>query len=151
MFINLEPWTVNLVSNLLIKIDILRHSIPGIPVLSAKPFPIIHPSSGQILFTFYFSFDIAESTKNFSEGRIIPSRGLTMGQISEILAAIGFYPEMFIRELYEDQSLFLWYIVFIRWVRYSGCRCDGQKKTCCCSDRSRPYAVCCPNDQDPWR
>ena len=52
------------------------------------------------------SFDIAESTKDFSEGRIIPSRGLTMGQISEILAAIGFYPEIFIRELYEDQSLF---------------------------------------------
>lgn len=51
-------------------------------------------------------FDIALSTKDFSAGRIIPSRGLSLGQISEILTNIGFYPEVFVRELYDDDSLF---------------------------------------------
>ncbi len=52
------------------------------------------------------SFDIAESIKDFSEGRIIPSRGVTLGQVSEVLTSIGFYPEVFVRDLYEDVSSF---------------------------------------------
>jgi hypothetical protein len=51
-------------------------------------------------------FDIAESIKDISGGRLIPSRGLTLGQISEIFSTIGFYPEIFIRDLYEDTSFF---------------------------------------------
>ncbi len=51
-------------------------------------------------------FDITESIKDISGGRLIPSRGLTLGQISEIFSAIGFYPEIFIRDLYEDASFF---------------------------------------------
>ena len=51
-------------------------------------------------------FDIAEAIKDFSHGRVIPSRGVTLGQVSEILTSIGFYPEVFIRELYEDKTFF---------------------------------------------
>ncbi|MCD6139286.1 MAG: hypothetical protein J7J91_12100 [Deltaproteobacteria bacterium] len=49
-------------------------------------------------------FDIAESIKDISGGRLIPSRGLTLGQISEIFSTIGFSPEIFIRDLYKDTS-----------------------------------------------
>ena len=52
------------------------------------------------------SFDIAEAVKDLSEGRIIPSRGLTLGQVSEVLASIGFYPEIFVRDLYDDRDFF---------------------------------------------
>jgi hypothetical protein len=52
------------------------------------------------------SFDIAQAVKDLSEGRIIPSRGLTLGQVSEVLASIGFYPEIFVKELYNDGDFF---------------------------------------------
>ncbi len=51
-------------------------------------------------------FDITESIKDISGGRLIPSRGLTLGQISEIFSAIGFYPEIFIRKLYKNNAFF---------------------------------------------
>lgn len=52
------------------------------------------------------SYDIVTLTKDLSEGRITPSRGLSLGQISEIMGAIGFSPEIFVRDLYSDTSLF---------------------------------------------
>jgi len=52
------------------------------------------------------SFDIAEAIEAPSEGRMIPSRGVTLGQVCEVLTSIGFYPEIFIRNLYEDVSFF---------------------------------------------
>jgi hypothetical protein len=52
------------------------------------------------------SFDIAEAVKDLSKGRIIPSRGLTLGQVSEVLASIGFYPEIFVKDLYDDSDSF---------------------------------------------
>ena len=51
-------------------------------------------------------FDIAEAIKDFSQGRVIPSRGVTLGQVSEILTSIGLYPEVFVRDIYEDKSSF---------------------------------------------
>lgn len=52
------------------------------------------------------SYDIAASVTDISAGRIIPSKGITLGQISEILSSMGFYPEIFIRDLYPDDSFF---------------------------------------------
>ncbi|MDZ7696556.1 MAG: hypothetical protein U5R49_06445 [Deltaproteobacteria bacterium] len=52
------------------------------------------------------SFDIAQAVTDLSEGRIIPSRGLTLGQVSEVMASIGFYPEIFVKELYADKEVF---------------------------------------------
>ena len=52
------------------------------------------------------SFDIAQAVKDLSEGRIIPSRGLTLGQVSEVFASIGFYPEIFVKDLYDDSDFF---------------------------------------------
>lgn len=51
-------------------------------------------------------YDIADAVKDVSRGRNIPSRGLTLGQISEVLTSIGFYPEIFVRELYPDHDFF---------------------------------------------
>lgn len=52
------------------------------------------------------SYDIATSVTDISGGRIIPSKGLTLGQVSEILSSMGFYPEIFVRDLYADHSFF---------------------------------------------
>lgn len=51
-------------------------------------------------------YDIADAVEDVSRGRNIPSRGLTLGQISEVLTSIGFYPEIFVRELYQDPNFF---------------------------------------------
>jgi len=50
------------------------------------------------------TYDIAGAIKDVSFGRTIPSRGITLGQVSEILNSIGFHPELFIRELYKDDK-----------------------------------------------
>jgi len=48
------------------------------------------------------TYDIASAIKDVSFGRTIPSRGITLGQVSEILDSIGFYPELFVHELYME-------------------------------------------------
>lgn len=63
-------------------------------------------SEKQSVYPERLAFDIAEAVKDFSGGRIIPSRGLTLGQVSEVLASIGFHPEIFIRNLYDDKDIF---------------------------------------------
>jgi len=50
------------------------------------------------------TYDIASAIKDASYGRAIPSRGITLGQISEVLTSIGFQPELFVRELYKDNN-----------------------------------------------
>lgn len=52
------------------------------------------------------TYDIVTAVKDISGGRTIPSRGITLGQVSEILASIGFYPEILVREAYRDPSFF---------------------------------------------
>ena len=50
------------------------------------------------------TYDIACAIKDVSFGRTIPSRGITLGQVSEVLNSIGFHPELFIRQLYKDDE-----------------------------------------------
>lgn len=50
------------------------------------------------------TYDIASAIKDVSFGRTIPSRGITLGQVSEVLNSIGFHPELFIRELYKNDE-----------------------------------------------
>lgn len=52
------------------------------------------------------TYDIAEAVRDVSFGRNIPSRGLTLGQVSEILTSIGFFPEIFVKELYQKDDFF---------------------------------------------
>jgi hypothetical protein len=52
------------------------------------------------------TFDIATAVTDVSSGRTIPSRGITLGQVSEILTSVGFQTEVFVRDLYEDTSFF---------------------------------------------
>jgi hypothetical protein len=52
------------------------------------------------------SYDIATSVTDISSGRIIPSKGISLGQVSEILSSMGFYPEIFVRDLYADDTFF---------------------------------------------
>ncbi len=52
------------------------------------------------------AYDIVELIQDRSMGRLIPSRGLTMGQISEIFTMAGFYPEIFVREHYKNDADF---------------------------------------------
>lgn len=52
------------------------------------------------------TYDIAEAVRDVSLGRNIPSRGLTLGQVSEILTSIGFYPEIFVKGLYKEDEFF---------------------------------------------
>jgi len=47
-------------------------------------------------------FEISQLTKNISYGRLIPSKGITMFQISEIFSNFGFYPEIYHRDQYKD-------------------------------------------------
>lgn len=52
------------------------------------------------------TYDIVEAVKDISFGRNIPSHGLTLGQVSEVLTSIGFFPEIFARELYDNTDFF---------------------------------------------
>lgn len=58
------------------------------------------------------AYDIAEAVRDVSFGRNIPSHGLTLGQVSEILASIGFFPEIFVKELYGENSDFFYDILY---------------------------------------
>ncbi len=42
-------------------------------------------------------FEIAQLTKDVSLGRLLPSKGLTMSQISEIIANYGMHPDLYIK------------------------------------------------------
>ena len=60
-------------------------------------------------YSFYperLTYDIAVAVKDISEGGTIPSRGVTLGQISEILTSIGFAPEIYTRDAYQNDSFF---------------------------------------------
>jgi hypothetical protein len=46
--------------------------------------------------------EITQLTANQSFGRLVPSRGVTLGQISEIFAGFGFSPEVYVREVLQE-------------------------------------------------
>jgi hypothetical protein len=58
------------------------------------------------------TYDIAEAVQDVSFGRNIPSHGLTLGQVSQILASIGFFPEIFVKELYGKNPGFFYDILY---------------------------------------
>ncbi len=51
-------------------------------------------------------FQITQLTEDRSLGRLVPSRGITIFQVSEIFANFGFYPLVYDRSFYSDPKLF---------------------------------------------
>ncbi len=47
-------------------------------------------------------YEVSQLTKDVSTGRLIPSKGLTVCQITEIFTNFGFAPEIYIRDQYPD-------------------------------------------------
>ncbi|MCD6328567.1 hypothetical protein J7M28_13575 [bacterium] len=53
-----------------------------------------------------YPFQITQMTTDISTGRLIPSRGLNVGQISQIFSDFGFYPEIYSRDKFTQPGLF---------------------------------------------
>lgn len=55
-----------------------------------------------------FPYEISQVSGDVSHGRLVPSKGLTAFEITEIFARCGFYPEVYLRSTYEkgDASVF---------------------------------------------
>ncbi|MDO9079718.1 MAG: hypothetical protein Q7U44_02890 [Desulfuromonadales bacterium] len=56
-----------------------------------------------------FPYEISQFSGDVSHGRLVPSKGLTAFEITEIFARCGFYPEVYLRNTYEkkgDASVF---------------------------------------------
>ena len=51
-------------------------------------------------------FEVTQLTKNVSKGRLVPSKGLTAEQVTEMFSRFGFYPEIYIRETMDDQAFY---------------------------------------------
>jgi hypothetical protein len=51
-------------------------------------------------------FQITQMTADRSHGRLIPSKGLTIYQLSEMFSHFGFYPEIYFRENMPDKGMF---------------------------------------------
>ncbi len=49
-----------------------------------------------------FPYEISQLSSDVSRGRLIPSKGLTALQITEIFSNYGFYPEIYLRAQYKD-------------------------------------------------
>lgn len=56
-----------------------------------------------------FPFEISQLCGDVSHGRLIPSKGLTAFQITEIFSKYGFYPEVYLRRDYPDKFYRLLY------------------------------------------
>ena len=51
-------------------------------------------------------FEITQMTADQSHGRLIPSKGLTIYQLSEMFSHFGFYPEIYLRGNMPDPEIF---------------------------------------------
>jgi len=51
-------------------------------------------------------FELVKLIQDQRHGRIIPSSGLTMGQLAEIFSGAGFHPSIFVRNHYENRLEF---------------------------------------------
>ena len=49
-----------------------------------------------------YPYEISQLSGDVSQGRLIPSKGLTAFQITEIFARYGFYPEVYLKKNYPD-------------------------------------------------
>jgi hypothetical protein len=47
-------------------------------------------------------YEVSQLTKDVSTGRLVPSKGLTAHQVTEMFSNFGFSPEIYIRAQYED-------------------------------------------------
>lgn len=59
-----------------------------------------------------FPYEISQLSGDVCYGRLVPSKGLTALQITEIFSKYGFYPEVYLKENYPDkfQRLLYYYI-----------------------------------------
>ena len=65
-------------------------------------------------YTYYrevYPFQIAKMTSDVSWGRILPSNGLTIAQISEIFSNYGMYPDIYMRQNTQDFERLLYYYI----------------------------------------
>lgn len=51
-----------------------------------------------------FPYEISQFSGDVSHGRLVPSKGLTAFEITEIFARCGFYPEVYLRNTYEKKK-----------------------------------------------
>jgi hypothetical protein len=51
-----------------------------------------------------FPYEISQLSGDVSHGRLVPSKGLTAFEITEIFARCGFYPEVYLRKNYEQKK-----------------------------------------------
>jgi len=51
-------------------------------------------------------FEITQMTADQSHGRLVPSKGLTIYQLSEMFSHFGFYPEIYIKKSMPDPEIF---------------------------------------------
>lgn len=56
-----------------------------------------------------YPFQISQLSSDVSRGRLVPSKGLTAFQITEIFSNYGFYPEVYLKEYYTDNFYRLLY------------------------------------------
>jgi len=56
-------------------------------------------------------YELTQLTKDVSMGRLVPSKGLTAQQVTEIFSKFGFYPEIYMRQQYKhvfDKLLYMY-------------------------------------------
>lgn len=56
-----------------------------------------------------YPYEISQLSSDVSRGRLIPSKGLTALQITEIFSNFGFYPEIYLKDQYGDKFYRLLY------------------------------------------
>lgn len=51
-------------------------------------------------------YEVTQLTDDVSYGRLVPSKGLTVGQITQMFSKFGFYPESYFREVPDYKPIF---------------------------------------------
>ena len=51
-------------------------------------------------------YEVTQLTEDLSSGRLVPSKGLTVWQITEMFSKFGFYPEIYFREISKHDPIF---------------------------------------------
>jgi hypothetical protein len=58
-------------------------------------------------------YELTQLTKDISQGRLVPSKGLTASQVTEMFSRFGFYPEIYIR---NEQNSKLFDLILYQYV-----------------------------------
>jgi len=56
-------------------------------------------------------YEVTQLTEDLSSGRLVPSKGLTVWQITEMFSKFGFYPEIYFRGIHSDFEKLLYQYV----------------------------------------